>query len=324
MTKCSVVIPYYQREAGILRRALASVFAQTHANFDVIVVDDESPCPLDPEFSGLSAENRARIRVVTQKNAGPGAARNAGLDAVPADSAFVAFLDSDDEWTPDHLKIAVEHLSRFEADCYFASISGGDAFYYHFGVSALSDVTQVVRLSEDPPIVEIPDIASVMLKNWSFMHLSAMVIGASLFRTARFEASLRLAAEDVLFFYECVRTAKRTILSDAAGAVRGEGINIFHGVDSDSPLFLKQQFNTWVALDRLGARFAHGADDRASIEAYKQTARQQALWGQARLVRKRKSPQFRELADWAWRDPRIVMSAMSLAFTKFLPKAGQR
>jgi len=309
---------------GVGAMALASVFAQSHANFDIIVVDDESPCALAPELDGLSAESRARIRIVTQKNAGPGAARNAGLDAVPADSAYVAFLDSDDEWTPDHLKIAVENLSRFEADCYFASISGGDAFYYHFGVSALSDVTRVVRLHDDPPIVEIPDVASVMLRNWSFMHLSAMVIGEGLFRKARFEASLRLAAEDVLFFYECVRTAKRTILSDAVGAVRGEGINIFHGVDSDSPLFLKQQFNTWVALDRLGARFSHGPDDHASIEAYKQTARQQALWGQARLVRKRRAPQFRQLAHWVWRDPRIVTSAMGLAVGKFLPKAGQR
>lgn len=323
MTKCSVVIPYYQRDAGILRRALASVFAQSHADFDIIVVDDESPCPLEPELSGFSAEERTRIHVVTQTNAGPGAARNAGLDAVPADSAHVAFLDSDDEWTPDHLRIAVESLSRFEADCYFASISGGDAFYYHFGVSELSQVTQVVRLDDDPPIVEIPDIASVMLKNWSFMHLSAMVIGANLFRTTRFEASLRLAAEDVLFFYECVRNGRRTILSDAVGAMRGEGVNIFHGVDSTSPLFLKQQFNTWVALDRLGARFPHGADDHASIEAYKQTARQQALWGQARLVKSRRAPQFRQLAHWAWRDPRIVTSAMRLAVGKFLPKAAR-
>ena len=324
MTKCSVVIPYYQRDAGILRRALVSVFAQSHANFDIIVVDDESPCPLGPELSGFDAEERARIKVVTQKNAGPGAARNAGLDAVPADSDYVAFLDSDDEWTRDHLKIAVQQLSRFEADCYFASISGGDAFYYHFGVSALSKVTEVVRLSEEPPIVEIPDIASVMLKNWSFMHLSAMVIGANLFRTTRFEASLRLAAEDVLFFYECVRNARRTILSDEIGAMRGEGINIFHGVDSDSPLFLKQQFNTWVALDRLGTRFPHGTDDHASIEAYKQTARRQALWSQARLFRRRQAPQFRQLARWAWRDPRILTSAMQLAFGKFLPKADQR
>lgn len=324
MTKCSVVIPYYQRDAGILRRALLSVFAQSHANFDIIVVDDESPCPLAPELDGFSADQQARIHVVTQKNAGPGAARNAGLDAVAADSDYAAFLDSDDEWTPDHLKIAVEQMSRFEADCYFASISGGDAFYYHFGVSALSDVTEIVRLNDEPPIVEIPDIASVMLRNWSFMHLSAMVIGMRLFRITRFEASLRLAAEDVLFFYECVRNSGRTILSDAIGATRGEGINIFHGVDSDSPLFLKQQFNTWAALDRLGTRFSHGPGDRASIEAYKQTARQQALWGQARLVRNRRSPQFRQLAHWAWRDPRIVTSAMQLAVGKFLPKAAQQ
>jgi len=323
MTKCSVVIPYYQRDAGILRRALASVFAQSHANFDIIVVDDESPCPLAPELADLDAEQRARIRIVTQKNAGPGAARNAGLDAVPADTDYVAFLDSDDAWTPDHLKIAIESLSRFEADCYFASISGGDAFYYHFGVAALSDVTEIVHLDDDPPVVEIPDIASVMLKNWSFMHLSAMVIGAKLFRTTRFEASLRLAAEDVLFFYECVRNGRRTILSDGVGATRGEGINIFHGVDSTSPLFLKQQFNTWVALDRLGSRFTHDADDHASIEAYKQTARQQALWGQARLVKSRRAPQIRQLAHWAWRDPRIVTSAMRLAMGKFLPKAAR-
>lgn len=324
MTKCSVIIPYYQRDAGILRRALASVFAQSHAYFDIIVVDDESPCPLEPELAGLSAEERRRIRVVTQKNAGPGAARNAGLDAVPNDSDYVAFLDSDDEWTPDHLKIAVEHLSRFEADCYFASIAGGAAFHYHFGVSALSDMTEITRLSDDPPIVEIPDIASVMLRNWSFMHLSAMVIGAPLFGSTRFEATLRLAAEDVLFFYECVRNARRTILSDAIGATRGEGINIFHGVDSGSPLFLRQQFNTWVALDRLETRFSHDAKDRASIASYKQTARQQALWGQARLMRERKTPQLRQLAGWAWRDPRIVTSAMRLAAGKFLPRAGQR
>lgn len=324
MTKCSVVIPYYQRETGILRQALGSVFAQSHTDFDIIIVDDESPCPLEPELAGLSAEERRRIRVLAQKNAGPGAARNAGLDAVPADSDYVAFLDSDDAWTPDHLKIAVESLSRFEADCYFASICGGEAFHYHFGVSALSDVTETIRLSDDPPVIEIPDIASVMLRNWSFMHLSAMVIGAPLFRSTRFEAALRLAAEDVLFFYECVRTARRTILSDAIGATRGEGVNIFHGIDSGSPLFLSQQFNTWVALDRLETRFSHDAQDRASIASYKQTARQQALWGQARLLRERKTPQFRQLAGWAWRDPRIVTSAMRLAAGKFLPKAGQR
>jgi succinoglycan biosynthesis protein ExoW len=323
MTKCSVVIPYYQRQPGILRRALDSVFRQSHANFDIIVVDDESPSPVEAELDGLAPGDARRITIIRQPNGGPGAARNTGLDSVPADSAYVAFLDSDDEWTEDHLKTAIGAMSLFDADCYFASITGGDAFYYHFGVSDLAEQTPVERLSQRPSIVEVPALASVMLKNWSFLHLSCMVIGAPLFRSVRFEASLRLAAEDVLFFHECIRAAQRTVLSEETGARRGEGVNIFHGLDSDSPEFLGQQFNTWAALDRLGRGFEHGPEDQASIEAYKQTARNQALWGQANLVRRRRAPQFRGLAHWLWRDPRIVASAFDLAVSK-LRRQGER
>jgi len=316
MTKCTVIIPYYQREPGILARALRSVFAQTHPDFEIIVVDDSSPLPAENDLQGFSLEERAQITLIKQPNAGPGGARNMGLDHVPADSLYAAFLDSDDEWTQDHLKNAVAGLSLFDADCYWASIKGSEEFYYHFGVADLAPSTEMIRLSEDPPIVEIPDLAGTMLRNWSFLHLSCMVIGEALFRKVRFEAALRLAAEDVLFFYDCVRNARRTVLSEAVGATRGEGINIFHGMGSDSPLFLKQQFNTWIALDHLESRFPHCAEDRASIEAYKQTARNQALWGQARLVKARKTPQLRQLAQWAWRDPKILHSAVQLAIGK--------
>lgn len=316
MTKCTVIIPYYQRESGILARAIRSVFAQTHRNFNVIVVDDTSPLPAENDLESFAPDERARITVVKQPNAGPGGARNTGLDHIGADSAYAAFLDSDDEWAPDHLKNAVAGLSLFDADCYWASIKGGEAFYYHFGIADLAETTTVVRLSDDPPLVEVPALGATMLKNWSFLHLSCMVIGRPLFGRVRFDASLRLAAEDVLFFYDCVRGASRTVLSESIGAVRGEGINIFHGLDSDSPLFLKQQFNTWVALDQLENRFQHEAGDRASIEAYKQTARNQALWGQARLVKARKAPQFRQLAAWAWRDPKLLRSVVNLAVSK--------
>ncbi len=314
--KCSVIIPYYQREAGVLKRALKSALAQSHADFDIIVVDDSSPLPFEAEIGGFSLAERARITVIKQANAGPGGARNTGLDHVPADSACVAFLDSDDEWAPDHLRTATAALARFDADCYFASIQGGEEFYYHFGVAELAGSTAVNRLSDDPPLVELPNLAGVMLKDWSFLHLSCMVIGERLFRTARFEAALRLAAEDVLFFYDCIRAARRVVLGENVGAVRGEGLNIFHGLASDSPLFLKQQFNTWVALDRLESRSSHRPEDRASIRSYKQTARRQALWGQARLVRGRKAPQLGLLAQWALRDPRILRSAVELAVAK--------
>nr|WP_298093937.1 glycosyltransferase family 2 protein [uncultured Shinella sp.] len=317
MAKLSVIIPFYQKEAGILRRALTSVFSQSFKDLDVIVIDDESPYPADGDVVGFSDEERSRIRIVRQENAGPGGARNAGLDHVAAETEFVAFLDSDDTWTPQHLSNAVSAMSQFDANCYFASITGSDAFYYHFGVADLEKTEAVVRLADDPLLIEIPGLTQVMLKNWSFLHLSAMVIGRPLIERVRFDAALRLAAEDVLFFCDCVLAAQRVVLSAAAGAVRGEGLNIFHGVDNDSPQFLRQQFNTWVALDRLEQRFAERPAEIASLRSYKQTARRQALWGQARRVKHRKLPQFDMLARWAVRDPRLFTSVFELAIGKF-------
>ncbi len=316
MAKLTVVIPYYQREPGILRRALASVFAQTLEDFHVLVIDDESPYPIADELAGLAQEERERIAVIRQPNGGPGGARNTGLDNVPADSDFVAFLDSDDVWTPDHLLNAYQSMTRFDADCYWASITGGDAFYYHFGVADLEKSETVTRLSETPLVVELPELQDVMLKNWSFLHMSCMVIGRKLFEKVRFEATLKLAAEDVLFFCDCVLASKRVVLCDAAGAVRGEGLNIFHSIDNDSPQFLKQQFNTWVALDTLEGRYRNRPKAMEAIRSYKHTARRQALWSQARRIKRRKLPQFDLLARWLWRDPRLIGSAAELAVGK--------
>ncbi|WP_337267545.1 glycosyltransferase family 2 protein [Oryzifoliimicrobium ureilyticus] len=316
MAVFTIVVPFYQREDGILRRALTSVFSQKFQDLDLVVVDDASPHPLSAELASLPEEQRARIHAVRQENAGPGGARNTGLDHVPAGTRYVAFLDSDDFWTPDHLANAYQSMEAHNADCYFASIEGGEEFDYHFGIADLERTEASKRLSDHPPVIEIPDIASVMLKNWAFLHLSAMVIGRPLIETKRFDAALRLAAEDVLFFCDCMLAAKRVILCAAPGALRGEGVNIFHGVDNASPEFLRQQFITWMALDRLEQRFAGRPSEIETINQYKTRARQQALWGQMAGLRRRRRPDFSLLARWAWRDPRLLGSVVGLAAGK--------
>lgn len=319
MASITIVIPFYQKQTGVLQRALRSISQQTFQDFDVLIVDDASPLPAESELQSLSSEERGRITLIRQANGGPGGARNTGLDNVPAESRFVAFLDSDDEWAPDHLGNAFEALTRQNADCYWDSIEGGDEFSYHFGISELGKVAQTLRLSEKPSVIEIPDIASVMLKDWSFLHMSCMVIGRSLFEKIRFEPTLRLAAEDILFFCDCILAAKRVILCENAGALRGEGVNIFHSIDNDSPQFLRQQFNTWTALNTLEQRFSRRPQDVAAIRLYKNRTRRQALWSQARQLKHRRMPQFGLLAKWALRDPAILQSAMRLAVGKLAP-----
>lgn len=317
MATFTIVIPFFQKEAGILGRALGSVFNQTCQDFDIIIVDDGSPLPAEIELQSMDADQTSRINVIRQENGGPGAARNTGLDNVPGETRFVAFLDSDDIWLPDHLQNALEAMTRFEAECYWASMQASDEFHYHFGMAELEKSAGGIRLSEKPLILEMPELASIMLKNWSFLHLSCMVIARPVFEAIRFEPSLRLAAEDVLFFCDCILKSARTVLCDEAGAARGMGLNIFHSIDNRSPQFLRQQFNTWVALDTLERRFRSRPADVASIAAYKNTARRQALWSQAGRVKRRQAPDFGLLARWAMRDPAIIGAALRLGVGKF-------
>jgi len=316
MATFTVVIPFYQKEAGILRRALKSIFDQSYQDFDIVIVDDESPLPAEIELQGIEDTWKSRIRVIRQPNGGPGAARNTGLENIPAATRFAALLDSDDLWLPDHLKNAYESMTRFDAECYWASMQASDEFYYHFGMAELEQAEGGTRLSEKPLLIEMPDLASVMLKNWSFLHLSCMVIARPVFETARFDPSLRLAAEDVLFFVDCILKSKRTLLCDEEGAARGMGLNIFHSIDNQSPQFLRQQFNTWVALDTLEERFRSRPNDVASIASYKNTARRQALWSQAGRVKRRQAPDLGLLARWMVRDPALLRAAFELGAGK--------
>lgn len=94
----SVVIPAYNA-AGMVADCLNSVLAQSYKGFEIILVNDGSPdtealeYALRPFGSGVC--------YVKQTNRGPSAARNAGI--LRARGKYVAFLDSDDTWLPDHL-----------------------------------------------------------------------------------------------------------------------------------------------------------------------------------------------------------------------------
>jgi glycosyltransferase involved in cell wall biosynthesis len=98
----SVIIPVYNG-ARYLREALESVFAQTYRPIEVIVVDDGSA-----DDSGVIAQSFSEVHYIRQTNQGVAAARNNGIEA--AQGEFFAFLDQDDLWTPEKLKLQVDHL----------------------------------------------------------------------------------------------------------------------------------------------------------------------------------------------------------------------
>lgn len=104
----SVIIPTYNRAAW-LPRSMKSVFDQTHTDWDLIVVDDRSTDQTKEYVTQLS-QSDPRIRYVSNtRGKGVSGARNTGIDL--ASGKFIAFLDSDDEWTPNHLADSLAALS---------------------------------------------------------------------------------------------------------------------------------------------------------------------------------------------------------------------
>lgn len=99
----AVVIPSYNA-AAYLRRALDSVFAQTYRDFCVYVVDDGSSDDVEAALRPYTG----RVFCVRQAHLGQGAARNHAIRL--SDSAYIAFLDADDEWLPNKLERLVEVL----------------------------------------------------------------------------------------------------------------------------------------------------------------------------------------------------------------------
>lgn len=103
--KVSVIIPAYNN-ARFLQEAVESVFAQTYQDYEIIVIDDGST----DNTKEVLAPYLDRIQYIYQPNRGASSARNTGIRHSHGD--YIAFLDADDIWLPEKLRIQVEYLNN--------------------------------------------------------------------------------------------------------------------------------------------------------------------------------------------------------------------
>jgi succinoglycan biosynthesis protein ExoW len=229
MTTVGVVIPYFQREPGILRRALDSVAAQLlpdDVRVKVVVVDDDSPHPLDQELEGFHLYEPFELITFRRENGGPGAARNTGLDGLdPSKVEFVAFLDSDDAWFEQHIAASLLALKR-GADFYFANSLHDDrtSFSYFDYMAKRHELG-----------IDAPPAARTISGQEAFdefivhciPHTSQVVFRFSNHADVRFDTSLRRTGEDQLFWIELARRSEFVSYLTAPMGSRGEGVSIY-------------------------------------------------------------------------------------------------
>ncbi|MDD6012224.1 MAG: glycosyltransferase [Oscillospiraceae bacterium] len=121
--KFSIIIPVYGAEKYI-RQCIDSVLCQSFRDFEVILIDDQSPdnCP---KICDEYAVSDPRVQVIHQQNAGAAAARNHGIKV--ADGEYIMFLDSDDYWK-DALALTRinDFINQFRCDVLCTNLSKVD------------------------------------------------------------------------------------------------------------------------------------------------------------------------------------------------------
>lgn len=102
----SVILPVYNG-ARFVREAVESIERQQYRPLEIIIVDDGSTDATPQILQNLDSDH---IRFIWQANAGPAAARNAGLAL--ASGELIGFLDADDLWPVDKLETQVARLTQ--------------------------------------------------------------------------------------------------------------------------------------------------------------------------------------------------------------------
>lgn len=226
----AIVIPFFQRRPGILRRALTGVDAQIGIARDrlhVIVVDDASPVSPDDEIRGF--DQRLRIEVLRRPNGGPGAARNYALDAIDPNTEYVAFLDSDDVWESEHLVSAVSLLDSTGASFFFSNFYQLRAEISAFERAGKLKLEEHEHLGRD--IYRYSGDMSAQILTGNLIGTSTVVFRFPAHRSLRFHTAFRRAGEDYLMWLDFWAHQASFVFRTTPSVRYFEGVNIYSGVN---------------------------------------------------------------------------------------------
>ena len=187
----TAVIPCFN-SAETIERSIQSVFDQTEAVDELIVIDDGSSDQSVEIIERLFNKNNGSlsVKLIRQANSGPAAARNKGI--FEAKSTYIAFLDGDDAWYPDKIKNEKKVLKAA-------------------GYDLLASVYDSAPLGYSGPV----SFKRQLLKNY-FLTPCVVAKKESLLQVGCFDESMRHAEDYYLWLKLCYR--RNAFVLDTPGA----------------------------------------------------------------------------------------------------------
>jgi glycosyltransferase involved in cell wall biosynthesis len=291
----SVVIPTYNQPA-YLEAAVNSVFEQTFADFEVIVVDDGSTDDTPAKLGELSGRYGARLRVIRQSNGGIGDARNRGLSA--ARGQYIALLDHDDTWHPRKLEVQVRFMEA-RPECAGCSVpwslsSNPGECSYDLGIRGPDGIVArpLLRLS----------------RNQFFVISSALLLRRRSAVGLRY-ATVRRCIEDVPF--------QIRLFSRGAFGIAGDEVLMTYRVHDTNYSALSDFSYKGIRLLRSLSRSGYFEElpdaERRDLEEYLSMIGRQAAISQLLVNRRRRALQL------YWREFPKQVSTRGLRFIAVLP-----
>jgi len=224
----SVIMPTYNH-SEFITEAIESVCKQTLKELELIVVDDGSTDHTPEILAEISDE---RVRSVRTTNRGMCAARNVGLQN--AEGKYLAFLDSDDLYHPDKLRLQVDLLERYpDITIYFHDFdrfSSDEGLYEHTHFHFVPEV----RRMPSRPLHEIP--GTYVLEGDAF-HLFApfqmlvawlqtLMVRREVVEHFGFDEALSISG-DLAYALRCYQRGRAAYIDRCLASLRRHGRNSF-------------------------------------------------------------------------------------------------
>lgn len=211
--RVSVVIPAFNAEKTI-QKTVESVLSQTYPPCEIIVINDGSEDGTERRVKQF--ENQ--VKVITQENAGPSAARNNGVKKAKGD--FIAFLDADDEWFPWHLETANDVLREDASLNWYCS-------RYHKTMPNVKSDTPVfyeqcsrrIFTPESKAIDNFFDAQASLFNKFNLVHTSTVVIAKHLYIAAGGFCETMNHGEDRLLWFRLALLSPKIGYTNISGGV---------------------------------------------------------------------------------------------------------
>lgn len=270
----SVIVPAYKAEKYILE-ALESIKKQTYSNWEIVVVEDawnDKTEEIVEKFAEMVGSLRVQF-VRHSFNKGIAATRNTGISLSKGE--YIAWLDHDDIWLPNHLQINISALEGNQADLAYST------------VQLFTDAEGCIG-TWGPEKNEQENFPASLLLRGYIVSSGVVVRKRSLQLINNFDDSLRNAEDYDCWIRMLINGAKFIYLDSISSRYRKHSSSLtgnnYLTWKSDLQILLKyKNWEAWKLLPKSvkAQRFAQVYNNLAVLEADQSSLRALVLWYQA-------------------------------------------